>query len=223
MLYTLKKKFESYDQKWRKSFEPWEPSANNLVSAQKHAFWIDHEFLRILYHNTAEVAPGVYRANQPSPERIKIWKKRGIKTIINLRGRSNQGSYFLEHHQASQLGIKVIDHSLYATKLPSAKELFQLEAIFKSVSYPILLHCKSGADRAGLASVLYHLLILETPFPVARKHLSIRYLHLKFSRSGILDYMLWAFWKEAQETGIDFRSWLETCYNPKILTSQFRG
>ena len=71
-------------------------SKKQYDSARRHAFWMDHEILRALYHNQSKVAPGVYRSNQPSPNRIKTWAKKGIKTIINLRGASNQGSYLLE-------------------------------------------------------------------------------------------------------------------------------
>ena len=219
----LKKKFEKFDLNWRKSLEPWDASEDRLNSAQKHSFWIDHEFLRFFYHNSAKVAPGVFRANQPSPNRIITWADLGIKTIINLRGSSNHGSYFLELQKCKDLGINLIDHPLYATRLADAHELLSLDTLFKNVQYPILLHCKSGADRAGLASVLYHLFVLDTPFPIARKQLSFRYLHIKLSRSGILDFMLDSYEQDRNKTGISFRSWIETCYDPQDLTIKFRG
>ncbi len=223
MLKTIKKRFEEFDLHWRKSLDPWEGSSKQLVSAERHAFWIDHEFLRYFYHNDSKVAPGVFRANQPSPARISHWANLGIKTIINLRGRSNQGSYFLERQKCKDLGIKLIDHPLYATRLAEPKELLSLIEIFKSIKYPILLHCKSGADRAGLASVLYHLMILDTPLIIARKQLSFRYLHIKLARAGILDFMLDAYEEDNKETGISFKSWLETRYDPQELTQRFRG
>ena len=223
MFKKLKTRFEEFDLNWRKSLEPWEGTEAQVISAERHAFWIDHEFLRYLYHNMAEVAPGVYRANQPSPNRILKWSELGIKTIINLRGSSNQGSYLLESQKCRDLGINLVDHPLYATRLAEPEELLSLAKIFQNIEYPILLHCKSGADRAGLASVLYHLMILNTPFPIARKHLSFRYLHIKLARSGILDYMLDTFEQDSKKTGINFRSWLETCYNPNELTLKFRG
>ena len=223
MFSILKNKFNEFDLDWRKSLENLDGSKKQLNSAKSHAFWIDHEFLRVLYHNQAEVAPGVYRSNQPSPERINIWANNGIKTIINLRGASNQGSYFLELKECKDLGIELIDHPLYATRLASSKELLDLGKIFETVNYPILLHCKSGADRAGLASVIYHLMVLNTPFPIARKQLSIKFLHLKFSRSGILDFMLDTYEKESKITDISFKSWIETKYDPNKLTKEFRG
>ena len=155
MFSTIKNKFNKFDLDWRKSIENLDGSKKQFNSAKRHAFWIDHEFLRFFYHNKAEVAPGVFRSNQPSPDRLKTWAKSGIKTVINLRGASNQGSYFLELQKCKDLGIKLIDHPLYATRLASSKELLGLADIFEKVNYPILLHCKSGADRAGIAASLY--------------------------------------------------------------------
>ena len=49
---------------------------NSMILQKRHAFWMDHEILRALYHNQSKVAPGVYRSNQPSPNRIKPGPKR---------------------------------------------------------------------------------------------------------------------------------------------------
>ena len=223
MYSILKNKFNNFDLEWRKSLERFDGSRKQYASAKRHAFWMDHEILRALYHNQSKVAPGVYRSNQPSPNRIKTWAKKGIKTIINLRGASNQGSYLLELQKCNDLGIKLINYPLYATRLASSDELIGLGNLFEKINYPILLHCKSGADRAGLASVMYHLMVLDTPFQIARKHLSIRFLHLKFSRSGILDFMLDTYEKESKMTGLNFRSWIETKYDPNKLTKIYRG
>ena len=223
MYSILKNKFNNFDLEWRKSLERYDGSKKQYDSAKRHAFWMDHEILRALYHNQSKVAPGVYRSNQPSPNRIETWAKKGIKTIINLRGASNQGSYLLELQKCNDLGIKLINYPLYATRLASSDELIGLGNLFEKINYPILLHCKSGADRAGLASVMYHLMVLDTPFQIARKHLSIRFLHLKFSRSGILDFMLDTYEKESKMTGSNFRSWIETKYDPNKLTKIYRG
>ena len=52
-LFNLKQKFEKFDEDWRadlaKSF-----SSTNKKSAEKHAFWIDHEFLRADSDNISE-------------------------------------------------------------------------------------------------------------------------------------------------------------------------
>ena len=100
---------------------------------------MDHEVLRQFYHNDYEIHKDVYRSNQPSPERIISWKKRGVKTILNFRGQTNQGAYFLEKEACRDNGIKLIDFRLFATKLPSKDALLELERVFKSINTPFLM------------------------------------------------------------------------------------
>ena len=49
------------------------------------------------------------------------------------------------------------DLPLSATRRPTRRELLQLIDLLETCSYPLLIHCKSGADRTGLASALYRL------------------------------------------------------------------
>ena len=56
----------------------------------------DHGFLRIWWHNLHEVAPGVWRSNQPGPSRVRAAAGMGIRTIINLRGPRDDGGWRLE-------------------------------------------------------------------------------------------------------------------------------
>ena len=51
-----------------------------------------------------------------------------------------------------------------------------------------MMHCKSGADRAGIASCLY-LIYKQNMMFYATKQLSFKYLHIKYAKTGILDYL----------------------------------
>ena len=114
ILFNLKQKFEKFDENWRSDLEKTFTSSNKK-SAEKHAFWIDHEFLRIFYHNNFQIAPGVFRSNQPSEKRILEWQReKGIQSIINFRGESNQGAFFIEKNICKEIGIKLINIKLYS-------------------------------------------------------------------------------------------------------------
>ena len=52
----------------------------------------------------------------------------------------------------------------------------------------MLMHCKSGADRAGLMSVLYRFLHEGVPLKEATQELSLKYGHFRQADTGILDY-----------------------------------
>ena len=204
-LNSFKKKFDEFDLNWRRQFADGLRSDLIRKSAIKHAYWMDQEALRQFYHNDYEI------------------DERGIKTIINFRGETNQGAYFLEKEACKKNNINLIDFRLFATKLPSKEVLIDLESVFKSIKSPFLMHCKSGSDRAGLGAALYFIYILKAPIEVAQKQLSLRYLHLGGWTAGILDYMLMQYRLAFHRTGIKFKEWLVTEYEIDDLTNGFKA
>ncbi len=220
-MFNLKRKFEAFDEDWRSTFVGGLDNPKIRKSAIRHAYWMDHEVLRQFYHNDHEIYMNVFRSNQPSPERIKTWYERGVKTIINFRGETNQGAFFLEKEACRKYDINLINFKLYATKLPSRTSLLGLEQIFKRIHHPFLMHCKSGSDRAGLGAALYFIYVLKAPIKTAQMQLSFKYLHLGGWTAGILDYMLMQYRLAFEESGLKFNDWVRNFYDPIELTNNF--
>ena len=59
--------------------------------------------------------------------------------------------------------------------------------VFNNIKYPALIHCKSGADRAGIVGALYKILYCNEEPKIAKEQLSLKYLHVKWAKTGILD------------------------------------
>ncbi|MEN0001880.1 MAG: tyrosine-protein phosphatase [Pseudomonadota bacterium] len=183
---------------------------------------LDHGFLRLWWMNLHEIDDGVWRANQPSPRQLRqIVKRTGIKTVINLRGWSTWGSYVLERKACAELGIKMIDCKLYSRRPPAAEEVKMLFKLFDQVERPFLMHCKSGADRAGMGSALY-MLWKQSPPEEAVRQLSWDYLHFKHAQTGILDEFVAEYARAHEKTGISFPQWLDTTYDKKALIDNFK-
>ncbi len=130
--------------------------------------------------NFSEVLPGtLYRSNQPTALQVADYAQRyGIKTIVNLRGSSEAASWYKnEVAAAGALGIKHIDFKMSATRQLSVEEAHKLVTLLRDAPTPILIHCKSGADRTGLASVLYLNRIAGVDEDIAERQLSIRFGH----------------------------------------------
>ncbi len=86
------------------------------------------------------------------------------------------------------------------------------------------MHCKSGSDRAGLASVIYLIAVKKINPSVAANQLSIKYLHLRWYITGVLDYMISEYVNAFEQTGIEFEDWLENDYDrDQLLTTFFNG
>jgi len=65
--------------------------------------------------------------------------------------------YLAELGAAAHLGIDFYDFLMRPDRRPSRRELLTLIDLFDRCRYPLLIHCKSGADRTGLASALYRM------------------------------------------------------------------
>jgi protein tyrosine/serine phosphatase len=184
---------------------------------------MDHAFLRILWNNFHQVSDEVYRANQPSPSHLRSYKDKGIKAILNLRGFSPQSYALFEEASCKNLGLELISVPLSSSSAPQPEKLLEIIGIMDKIPKPFVLHCKSGADRAGLVSAMY--LIAQKKFSVseAKKQLSFKYLHLDFTKTGILDYIFDVFSERLKIENIDFLDWIKWEYNSDILNSSFKS
>jgi protein tyrosine/serine phosphatase len=183
----------------------------------------DHGLLRKLWRNEHEIAPGVWRSNQPDPAAVRRLAAQGVKAILNLRGATEYGSYLLEREACRAAGIELVDFKLSSRVLPSREEIRALDAIFARLPRPFLMHCKSGADRAGLAAALYLLLREGLSAEAARAQLSWRYLHFRSAATGVLHFLLERFAADTAAEPMSFREWVERRYDPDALMAQYRS
>ena len=165
----------------------------------------------------------MFRSNQPYPFQIKNdIKKNNIKTIINLRGKRHCSSYYLEEKTCKEERINLINFPMSSRDLPDKRKIIKLNKIFNTIEYPALMHCKSGADRAGFASALYLILKKEKSVVEAKQQLHIKHLHIKLAKTGILDY----FFEQAISTNAnyskDFIKWIKFKYDKKRLKNNFK-
>ena len=183
----------------------------------------DHGLLRKAWRNEHEIDVGVWRSNQPDPGMIRRLKAQGIRAILNLRGETQWGSYLLEREACRAAGIQLVDFKLSSRKLPSREELMALDRIFAELPRPFLMHCKSGADRAGFAAALYLMFQRDAPAEVAQEQLSWRYLHLRSGATGVLHFLLERYAAETAETPMRFRDWVATRYDPEALMAEYKS
>ena len=98
--------------------------------------------------------------------------------------------------------------------MPPAETLLELLDHLRDMPKPMLVHCKSGADRTGLAVTLYLHVIKGRPLDEARRALHWKYAHFPIGKAGIVHRMLDAYAADHAATGIDFEQWLRTRYDP---------
>ena len=187
------------------------------------ALFVDHAVFRLVWSNWAVVAPGLlYRCNHPTPRRLAaLTRRHGLKTLINLRGaEARNGADALTREAAARLGLELVDLSLQSRRAPARADILRLAETFRAMQTPALIHCKSGADRAGLAAGLFVLLNGGT-VDEAMRQLSLRFGHMRGSRAGVLDAFLLRYRDKAE--GIKpFIDWLREDYDEAGLRDAFR-
>jgi protein tyrosine phosphatase (PTP) superfamily phosphohydrolase (DUF442 family) len=193
-----------------------------------NALLVDHQVLRWFYLNRHRLGREAWRSAQPSPGQIRWFARRGVRTVVNLRGESEFGTYPLEREACARAKLAYVEAKLRSRELPSRGALLEIAAMLDRIAYPALFHCKSGADRAGLMGALY-LMLREGATPeIARRQLSLRYLHFAGSRTGILGHVIDAYaadWRDAAARGeaLPFVAWVRTRYDPAAITASFRS
>ena len=131
--------------------------------------------------NFHEVVPGeIYRSAQPTAAQIAHYQKTyGIKSIVNLRGETpGKDWYEAEVAEARRSGIEHIDFAMSARKELAKDKAEELLAILEAAPKPVLIHCKSGADRAGLVSAMYLAFLKQAGEEKADGQLSFYYGHI---------------------------------------------
>jgi protein tyrosine/serine phosphatase len=182
----------------------------------------DHAFLRLGFENAHWISPELVRANQPWPFQLAWWKARGIRTVINLRGESDAGHYVLEEEACRRLGLKLVPFKVFSREAPAREIVLGAKRLFDEVEYPALMHCKSGADRAGVMSVLYAHFRLRLPIREAARQLSLRYGHFKQGQTGVIDHAFARYLAEAD--GVPFDAWVERPdYDHAALKRDFKA
>jgi len=186
----------------------------------------DHTWLRFPWSVKRPVSPAqnMFRAGQPNRARLTRYKAQGIKTVINLRGLRDDGTYALEAEACKDLDLRLVNFAIGSREPPRVQLIMHARELYQRIEYPALLHCKAGADRAGLMSTLY--LIFQEGMPVEeaqKKALSWRYGHIRHGKTGVLDHFFETYTAYNAQKPIDFVEWVQTVYDRDAMAQAFKA
>jgi protein tyrosine phosphatase (PTP) superfamily phosphohydrolase (DUF442 family) len=98
------------------------------------------------------LTPDVYRSEQPTRQGFEEIRKRGIKTIVNLRDKHSDAPL------VEGLGFNLVDVPMTAWGFSEEDIVKALKAI-ESAPKPVLVHCQYGADRTGVVMAMYRIVV----------------------------------------------------------------
>lgn len=182
---------------------------------------IDHGVFRLFYWNRHKLGKAAWRTAQPAPHQIKAAARLGVRTIVNLRGHRVCGGYWLEEAACERHGLKLENYQVRSRAAPSREEVLGARDLFGRLEYPILLHCKSGADRAGLMSALYLIAVEGVPVAEAKAQLALKFGHIRQSDTGILDFFFERYLADNAKRPVPFFEWVANDYDADELKRSF--
>jgi protein tyrosine/serine phosphatase len=193
------------------------------LKAWMNMIFVDHGIFRLVYLNKHKVGAKLFRAAQPTPGQIAAFARDGGKTLVYLRGGREHGSWPLEAEAAERNGLVLTEFLARSREAPDKELLLAAPAFFASLAYPAMIHCKSGADRAGFVSALYLLVHEKRPLAEAMDQLHWRFGHFRWSKTGVLDRFFELYRDEGEAKGIAFADWVRDHYDPARLQAEFKA
>ena len=144
------------------------------------------------------------------------------ESIINLRGERDCSSFYLEKEYCDNNNIKLYNFPISSRDLPTKETIKEFFILLDKIRYPAIMHCKSGADRVGIAASLYLIYKINYQVVEAAKQLSWKNLHIKYAKTGILDYLFETALKNGKNSPSEFIKWIDTEYNKVKLKKSFK-
>ncbi|HYV39780.1 MAG TPA: tyrosine-protein phosphatase [Gemmataceae bacterium] len=190
-----------------------------VLALAPFAYEAGHVMFGFNFHT---VVPGrIYRCCQPSPEQLeRLIADQGVRTIVNLRGPCDSFEWYLDEARiAHDHNVCLEDISFSAGRLPPVAEVRRLIEVLDHTAYPIVVHCRRGADRTGLAATIAVLLTADVSLEDACTQLGLRYGHIALGRPGQLDqffafYKKWLTAQGKMHSKELFRQWALNHYCP---------
>jgi protein tyrosine phosphatase (PTP) superfamily phosphohydrolase (DUF442 family) len=186
------------------------------------AFFIAEAVRVVVGNNLHWAIPGrVLRSAQFSESAMaETIRKYGVKTVINLRGCSNPADWYVAETRATHsTNTSQEDITLSAYRFPAPQEIKRLIDVFDRSEYPVLIHCRRGSDRTGLAAGVAVLLTEGNDLATARGQVSVRYGHFRFMHTARMDEFFDFYEADLKERGEThtperFRDWARNRYRP---------
>jgi undecaprenyl-diphosphatase len=183
----------------------------SLLILAAFGLWASNYFT----HNVHAVLPHqVYRSAQLTHDDLAhLVQRYGIRSVINLRGANPDIAWYQDEIAVAQeRQLWHADLALDAHHLPDVATLTQLVNLIEQAPKPLLLHCRQGADRTGLASAIaLALLNQQSSESLLWRQVGWRYNVVSPTSVGyqfMVDFTRWCHVNHQSVTGENLKRWL---------------
>jgi protein tyrosine/serine phosphatase len=131
--------------------------------------------------NVHEVIAGeLYRSGRLGVAQFEdVVDRYGIRTVINLEGDKDDAEWYVREVAASDArGVAHVDLGWSAARELTDADVAEFLRVASESEKPLLIHCRAGADRTGLAVALYLAALDGSDEASAEWQLSFFYGHI---------------------------------------------
>jgi protein tyrosine/serine phosphatase len=164
-----------------------------------------------VFHNFGTVVEGqVYRSNQPTGDDIRRWQTQyGLKSVLNLRGDEKRNARVQsEMAAAKEVGVQYLSVQLGSTSEMTHEDMSRTIEALETAPRPLLIHCRLGADRTGVVSMMAAMAFGGASYQQARRQVTPFYFHFDYAPkhvgSLLGEYETWC-----RQTGRDTDGWTQ--------------
>ena len=179
------------------------------LSLYVHQRWIAANFHVV-------VAGDLYRSAAPSASQLGDWiRQYDLRTVVNLR---DDRAFDAEAQRVRDAGLNYLHLPFSDRVLPERLEFLALVDTLARIPGPLLIHCRAGADRTGLASAIAAMSRHDWDVERALRQLGARFLHFHSSKNAVegvlLRYREYCRSRDQDCGGYaEFRAWLQQHYS----------
>lgn len=133
----------------------------------------------------------LYRSAQLTKSELEeAVRQYGIKTVISVRGYPQP--VFNDEPEAETLereNVALYKFDLTTDYFPSKENLVGIVQLLKSAQRPILVHCRTGADRTGMISAIYQIEEMHKSKEEALNQLTFKYWHVRSFHPAMSEFV----------------------------------
>ncbi len=163
------------------------------------------------------VRPDVFRSPQPGEDQLaRRILAHDIRTVVCLRGPGDEAGASARAAQGTGAGFWNVP--LSATRQPRPETLLELWRVAAEAPRPLLLHCRAGVDRTGLAAAI---VVLHDTGDLAAARAQLALLphgHLGAFGTEAMDAVLDRF--EPYSSRLSFPDWVRDVYAAEFAAAR---